>query len=124
MICSLVGPDAVRDCVGLPRDGEGNFSQNGPGLVAYSVNTAKHTISAEVTLAGARPHETYVVRLIQSDGSDCLKENGSLVTSAGGAGTFNVTEAIDPGATSATIVIDTGALFGVPTYGSPENFQF
>jgi hypothetical protein len=120
--CALAGPRAGFDCIGL--ENSGGLSHAGPGVVIYSENPAHTSISATVELTGARRHTTYVVRLVQSDGSDCFTANGTFETNGSGVGSFTATDTIDSGATAARVIIDTGSPESPPTYSSSQLFTF
>jgi hypothetical protein len=118
----LVGPSANLFCVGLaPVPGE-NISQTGPGFVVFNQDISANTISANVVLKGADPNQPYVIRLVQSDGSDCLTVDATLTTNGQGNGQAQVIEPIDAGASAVNVIVDTGSEFSNPTWRAPDNY--
>jgi hypothetical protein len=118
----LVGPAAELFCVGLgPFPGE-DISQTGPGFVVFNEDISANTVSANVVLKNATPNQAYVVRLIQSDGSDCFTVDTTLTTNGQGNGEAQAIEPIDAGATAVNVIIDTGSEFSTPTWRAPDNY--
>ena len=118
----LVGPRAVISCVRLtPAPGE-NISHSGPGFVVFNEDRTAHTVSANVVLKDARPRTRYVIRLIQSDGSDCFTVDATLTTNVHGNGEAMAVDHIDPGARAVNVIVDTRRKFKTPTYRAPHNY--
>jgi hypothetical protein len=117
----LVGPGAALFCVGLGA-ADSDISQTGPGFVVFNEDISANTISANVVLKRADPNQTYVIRLIQSDGSDCFTVDATLTTNGQGNGEAQVIEPIDAGASAVNVIIDTGSEFSTPTWRAPDNY--
>jgi len=118
----LVGPRAVVSCVGLDPDPGENVRKPGPGFVVFNEDRTANTVSANVVLKDARPHTRYVIRLIQSDGSDCFTVDATLTTNAHGNGEAMAVDHIDRSATAVNVIVDTGRLVHTPTYRAPHNY--
>jgi hypothetical protein len=116
----LVGPAADISCQEL-EPGEEDVSEPGPGFVVF--RTRSGTVSARVVLRGAEPSTDYPVRLLQSgdDATNCFVVNGVVHTNARGRGLLRVSEPITGEA--AQVIVNTGALFGLPTYRALQAFN-
>ncbi len=116
----LVGPRADISCQEL-EPGDEDVSQAGPGHVAFAVRSG--TVTARVVLRGAEPRTSYVVRLLQANDSStsCVEVNGVFRTNRNGNGSLRVTEPITGPA--AQVIVNTGALFGQPTYRAESAFS-
>jgi hypothetical protein len=119
----LVGPGAAVWC----DSGEPFFPgivdkarSPGPGFVGYAASETM--VGGSVTLRGAAPNTRYVVRFIQATPdpaywkSQCHGVDGYLWTDGSGNGSLYVREYRIPSAVALTFIVDTGDLFGTPTY--------
>jgi hypothetical protein len=81
---------------------------------ATIVQDAKR-VKATIQLRGAAPNTSYVLRLIQGT-VDCSIVDGTVTTQASGNATITLSELRSPEQTTVVIVVDTGEVFGLPTY--------
>ena len=116
----LVGPQADVSCEELEPGAE-DVSQPGPGFVVFK--TRAGVLSARLVLRDAQPRTDYVVRVLQTgdDATTCFIVNGVLRTDGRGNGALRVSEPITGFA--AQIIVNTGSLFGLPTYRAAEAFS-
>lgn len=119
----LVGPEAVITCDNLLPI-EFTSLTSGPGFVIFNEDGSGR-IHANVKFKGAEPETTYVVRLIQGtpSGGDCHVEDAVFTTDSKGNGGVNIKEAVQPDATAAQVIIDTGSIFETPTFRGSELFR-
>jgi len=114
----LTGPSANVFCYNLePFPGE---------LVGESVDgfalfrASRGTLTGSFQLRNAEPNTDYVVRLIQAASGDCHTIDIILHTNAQGTGVVRWSEPIV--GTRAQVIIDTGSIYGNPTYRATEFF--
>lgn len=117
----LVGPFAVIFCSNLEPVPWENTTLWQEGFVRFNMADGENQLSAVVSLKGAAPNTSYPIRLIQG-GSDCFAVDGTLTTNGQGNGTLQVSEAGLTG--RAQVIIDTGAVFGSPTYRGTDIFTW
>lgn len=117
----LLGPAANIFCVGLePFPGE-DASITAPGFVIFNA-TGSGQVHATVSVKGWEPNTDYLVRLIQSDGSDCFTYDGTIRTNGKGNGTTHIQEQVTGDAVQ--VFIDTRAPFSPPNYRATEAYRF
>lgn len=63
-----------------------------------------------------------MIRLIQSDGSDCFTVDATLTTNVHGNGEAIAVDAIDRRAKAVNVIVDTGKKFEKPTYRAPDKY--
>jgi hypothetical protein len=104
----LLGPNGVALC-----DGSGVLS-GAPGDFGFAViNAPDGTVSATVSIKKQQPNTDYVIRLVQG-GADCFTVDATATTNGQGNATVHLSEASV--STHALIAVDTGVLFGAPTF--------
>lgn len=115
----LAGPAANFYCVGLGEVGDD--SQSGPGFVIYTQDRSANTVSADVVLKDASPNTTYLIQLVQSDGTGCGQVDGTLTTNGQGNGEALVTEPISPGVTAVRAFV-APSFFTSPSYDTGQTY--
>ena len=105
----LLGPNGNALC-----DGSGVLS-GAPGDFGFAVINAPSdgTVSATVSIKGQQPDTDYVIRLVQGD-ADCFTVDAMVTTNGQGNATVHLSE--PSVSTTALIAVDTGALFGTPSF--------
>jgi hypothetical protein len=114
----LVGPQASVFCNDVTPTPSDVTTTTIPGFVIFNQDQGAGTVSANVHVKGAEPNTTYVVRLIQGNGTgdDCGVVDATFTTNGQGNGGELVVEATAVGTTAIQVIVDTGRLLGRPTY--------
>ena len=105
----LLGPNDVALC-----DGSAVLS-GATGDFGFAVINAPSngTVSATVSIKKQQSNTDYVIRLVQG-GDDCYTVDATVTTNGQGNATVYLSEASV--STHALIAVDTGVLFGAPTF--------
>lgn len=117
----LLGNNAVLYCDSL-EPYPGDFVSDPVGFVIF--NATKDKLMAQVVVKGATPNLELPVRLIQGGsggGEDCHEVDGYVKTNKQGKGTLHLSEPIT--GTRAQVIIDTGGIYGTPTYRASEFYD-
>jgi len=114
----LTGPSANLFCYNLePFPGE-VVGEHADGFALFKANQG--TLTGSFHLRNVEPNTDYVIRLIQAAGNDCHTVDAILHTNKNGVGSVRWSEPI-VGA-RAQVIIDTGDIYGNPTYRATEFF--
>lgn len=116
----LVGPAAVIWCDDLTPVPWEDTSVRVPGFAVFNANGSGR-LSVVVSMKRAQPRTEFPVRLIQGNAGDCWTVDGVLTTNGQGNGTLRLAEPVV--GTRAQIIVDTSALFDVPTFRATEIFE-
>lgn len=105
----LLGPNGIAFC-----DGSGVIS-GAPGDFGFAIINAPNdkTVEATVFIEKQKPNTKYVIRLVQGQ-SDCFTVDATVMTNGQGNATVHLSEAST--SSHALIAVDTGVLFGAPTF--------
>ena len=117
----LVGPQAVIWCTDDSPYHPGQVdraSLAGPGSVSFIAGD--WSVGTTITLRGAQPYTTYVVRVVQGTqylpSSDCHRVDATIRTDGFGNADVALREPRNPYGNSVQVIIDTGALYQTPSF--------